>query len=109
MHRRPGAVPQLLVVRRLRARLVLNVRYWSFAVWSVRMSRMSLSVDPYGVTEVDSWRDRRAHDEPPNKSLERTAPRCVVDGLIYIWTVVGLRSGADWCRCSALIREATRR
>src|SRR5258706_325039 len=104
MHRLPGAVPQLLVVRQLRARLVLNERFWSFGVWSVRMSRTSSSVDHYGSTEVDSRRDCRAHAEPPNKSLERTAPRCVVDGLIYIWTVAEFRSGADRCRRSALIR-----
>src|SRR5258706_10180730 len=54
------------------------------------MSRTSLPVDHCGWTEADSRHDRRAHDEPHNKSLERTAPRCVVDGLIYIWTVVEL-------------------
>src|SRR5258706_16325912 len=103
-HRLQGAVPQLLIVRRLRARLVLNEEFRSFEVSFVRMSRISLSVDPYGSTEDDSRRYRHAHDEPPDKSLERTAPRCVVDGVFCICSVLSFHSGADRCRRSALIR-----
>src|SRR5258706_16055341 len=99
-----GAVAQLLSVRRLRCRSELNVRFWSFIVRSVRMSRTSPSVDPGGSTEDDSTRDRRAATVPPNKSLERTAPRRVVDGVIYIWTGTECYSGAGRCRRSALIR-----
>ena len=68
------------------------------------MSRTSSLVDRHGSTEYDSRRDRRADTEPPNKSLERTAPRCVVVGLTYVWTVIEYQSGADRCRRSALSR-----
>src|SRR5258706_371571 len=81
-----------------------NVRFWSFAIGSVRMSRTLLSVARYCWTEDDSRGYRRADTVPPNKSLERTAPRCVVDGVIYIWTVGECRSGADRRRRSALDR-----